>query len=261
MGSHSFDNTFFPNDKTTTAQEAYRALVEDALYEEGHDGYNGTISTTSGIQQGSTKLMMPSEANKFASSRMDKLSKWDNAEYVRIYNPATLLKRKVVKTVRINAAQIKDLKYPLGSILRAAEEKVSLREGESIEKVETVHENHRPKISAKFRNVVETTEGKSETRYFVTRKGYGDDLDWKQGHATMALARKALIDFMNQPVSSYNVSEMEYEVVARVGRPDTTAMISAKREIVWVEAEVEIEICKPTAKSTTGFLFYGWAAS
>lgn len=34
-----------------TAEEAYRSLVEEALYESGHDPYNGTISTTSGFRE------------------------------------------------------------------------------------------------------------------------------------------------------------------------------------------------------------------
>lgn len=32
-----------------TAKEAYSALVQQALYENGHDSYNGTISTTEGF--------------------------------------------------------------------------------------------------------------------------------------------------------------------------------------------------------------------
>ena len=43
-------------DFTTTAtgrnaQEAYRAACEEATYEHGHDPYNGTISTTSGVRE------------------------------------------------------------------------------------------------------------------------------------------------------------------------------------------------------------------
>jgi len=35
--------------KFKTAREAYREAVEDAEYEDGHDSYNGTISTTDGF--------------------------------------------------------------------------------------------------------------------------------------------------------------------------------------------------------------------
>jgi hypothetical protein len=33
-----------------TAADAYNAAVRDAQYEYGHDGYNGTISTTGGFK-------------------------------------------------------------------------------------------------------------------------------------------------------------------------------------------------------------------
>lgn len=36
---------------TATMQEAYREMVDRAFYERGHDPYNGTISTTSGVIQ------------------------------------------------------------------------------------------------------------------------------------------------------------------------------------------------------------------
>lgn len=44
MGAYSFHDV----GKGNTAAEAYRAAVDDALFEWGHDAYNGTISTTSG---------------------------------------------------------------------------------------------------------------------------------------------------------------------------------------------------------------------
>jgi hypothetical protein len=45
MGMQSFVNTA----EARTPEEAYAKLVDQALYEKGHDSYNGTISTTSGF--------------------------------------------------------------------------------------------------------------------------------------------------------------------------------------------------------------------
>lgn len=45
MGAHDFHTEAIAE----TAGEAYRNAVADALYEEGHNSYNGTISTTSGF--------------------------------------------------------------------------------------------------------------------------------------------------------------------------------------------------------------------
>lgn len=45
MGASEFKNTIV----ATSAKEGYRSLVEAALHDSGHDGYNGTISTTNGF--------------------------------------------------------------------------------------------------------------------------------------------------------------------------------------------------------------------
>jgi hypothetical protein len=47
MGATSFGDTIIGRYKH--AGEAYDELVEEALYEKGHDSYNGTISTTQGV--------------------------------------------------------------------------------------------------------------------------------------------------------------------------------------------------------------------
>ena len=44
MGAYDFGTARV----TKTPKEAYKKAVEEALYEHGHDGYNGTISTTDG---------------------------------------------------------------------------------------------------------------------------------------------------------------------------------------------------------------------
>ena len=48
MGGTSFENEYRG---TASMADAYRELVEQAFYEQGHDPYNGTISTTSGVIQ------------------------------------------------------------------------------------------------------------------------------------------------------------------------------------------------------------------
>lgn len=47
MGAHTFINNAIG--KKLTASDAYNELVADALHSDGHDAYNGTISTTSGF--------------------------------------------------------------------------------------------------------------------------------------------------------------------------------------------------------------------
>lgn len=48
MGSTNFENEYRG---TATMQEAYQQLCEAAVWEHGHDPYNGTIATTRGVRQ------------------------------------------------------------------------------------------------------------------------------------------------------------------------------------------------------------------
>ena len=47
MGSHTFEVTI--GGRNMLPRDAYDQLVRDANHEHGHDGYNGTIATTSGF--------------------------------------------------------------------------------------------------------------------------------------------------------------------------------------------------------------------
>lgn len=45
MGAHNFEDGAYAE----TAEEAFRLCTDDALYQYGHDAYNGTISTNDGF--------------------------------------------------------------------------------------------------------------------------------------------------------------------------------------------------------------------
>lgn len=45
----AFEQTEYAIGRYKNAEEAYNELVEEAEYEYGHDGYNGTISTSGGF--------------------------------------------------------------------------------------------------------------------------------------------------------------------------------------------------------------------
>ena len=47
MGAHSFLHKIVTSD----AKGTYEHLVKEAYYYHGHDSYNGTISTTSGLKE------------------------------------------------------------------------------------------------------------------------------------------------------------------------------------------------------------------
>ena len=74
MGAHNFHDRAHGN----TPGEAYRAAVEQAHYEYGHDAYNGTISTTSGT------VTIPFEEGETLTDWVDRViedgcvQKWEN---------------------------------------------------------------------------------------------------------------------------------------------------------------------------------------
>jgi len=82
MGAHTFSVHI---DGDITAEEAYNIAVEDAIYEYGHDSYNGTISTTSGFKILSSKSLSREEVKKRARQAFDndEVEKWEAAGAIR----------------------------------------------------------------------------------------------------------------------------------------------------------------------------------
>ena len=89
----AFEQTEYAIGRYKSAEEAYNELVEEAEYEYGHDGYNGTISTSDGFKiitkhprYGTKKFW------KFVDDTMDgtKFSRWNCIEF----KGATLKKAK-----------------------------------------------------------------------------------------------------------------------------------------------------------------------
>lgn len=74
MGAHDFMTGGYG----ASPEEAYKDAVDDALYEFGHNAYNGTISTTSGF------IMipkLPDESDDDWFGRImddDRICKWEN---------------------------------------------------------------------------------------------------------------------------------------------------------------------------------------
>ena len=78
MGAHDFQDRARGN----TPGEAYRDAVEDALYSEGHNPYNGTISTTSGTV--TIPLKEGESIDEWAGRVLDdpRVQKWENCACV-----------------------------------------------------------------------------------------------------------------------------------------------------------------------------------
>lgn len=86
MGAHDFSQSVIGKN---TPQEAYRQAVDDALYEEGHSPYNGTISTTRGFRLLTDHPRPGTKAfYKWEEERLNELEKWSHCYAIEIKGAA-----------------------------------------------------------------------------------------------------------------------------------------------------------------------------
>jgi hypothetical protein len=96
MGATNFGDTIMIKGNM---RDAYNELRDEALWECGHDAYNGTISTTSGYRD------ITSDAPRYGTKAFDKfedkvidndlfgIGKWDNCVGVEISKNTALYKK------------------------------------------------------------------------------------------------------------------------------------------------------------------------
>ena len=83
MGATNFGDLAVGRYKT--ASEAYNSLVDEALYEYGHDSYNGTISTTGGFTVRNDNPRYGTKAfDKWENKMLDVAEKWGNCVCIEI---------------------------------------------------------------------------------------------------------------------------------------------------------------------------------
>jgi len=81
----AFDCSDYAIGKYKNAKEAYKELVERAEYRHGHDGYNGTISTTSGFIMRDDNPRYGTKAfNKWENKMLDVAEKWEDCVCIEI---------------------------------------------------------------------------------------------------------------------------------------------------------------------------------
>lgn len=74
MGAHNFSDSVIGK---FDASGAYEQAVEDALYQYGHDPYNGTISTTNGFRLLTDHPRVGTKAfYKWEEKMLDGMGKW-----------------------------------------------------------------------------------------------------------------------------------------------------------------------------------------
>lgn len=254
MGSSNFETIVYG---IKDMQEAYASAVDEALYSEGHDPYNGTISTTDGVVLSPLSTGKPVPENEInwsaVSERLDHLSKWEECEALSIHKVTPAQHERLGETtmdIRIpsdTSAEDRD------KVITAEAEKQLrrwAREGVSV-KLEKTYSRPERKItldkSKKYavepaqwritndpKVVTRASKGKTETRFFILPVHHGNRPQtwvkmprWEDGYTSQADARAAL---PTPPLRGWIgdrrlLSPQEWEVISMTRRVGGTGLV------------------------------------
>lgn len=261
MGSHTFDNTYYGD---VTADQAYRALVEEALYTEGHDPYNGTISTTGGFRVVQTTPVTYAEAARISEKRINNLRKWEACEAIPLVaeTPAEYGESET-GTVELNVSgDVYNDSKKLDAYLRKA---LGLKTFDTIDGWSNVRPGSADRTTKVEVGVkAEAPKEKAVTRYFVLMPHAGMPA-WENGFATQAEARASL----KSGVLRYGfngVPDVDVEIIGitrrESGAPLVKGTVFAKKVTGTLTVQYRRRVKAGRAGTArAGWYFYGWAAS
>lgn len=286
MGAH--DVTHYISGYENDLKGAYRQLVDNALHDHGYDGYNGTISTTSGVHQvfptAARIAVSRKEAENFAEARFDHIEKRGHCEAILVREEKPEVSKQLLwnycaeLTVDSSVMEMSyEERHDLLSKKMTAHVRSQLKKGETLvaqrgqrlsapaEEVKNIKAQGIYGHTFLPQSVTETVVEKSErvTKYFIVTTDNKWMPEWKDGFETQAQARAAL------PKSLKRGSlEDEYEIISMTRRQSGAGLVSHKvttKKSKTVKVKVEATIVKviEPAKETggTGWYIYGMAAS
>lgn len=255
-------NSFLKIGEGSDAREVFDRLVSDAQYEYGHGGYTGTIAEKGGY--GFTIVqrnpVTESEARMIAEDydEQGRCDKWGPAFAVPLVAKSAVKRRTRKVTVSVPSETDYLTRERIKALLQG---KVALKPGERIADTKVVKDDRTYAAS------VQTCEGAVQKRFFVVPKGKMELRG--EGHATQALARKALTDLVKDHArrageDRYGFrSDQEWEIMGVLRRDTGQGLVSGKVSTRSRKATIEVEIVKDlkTRPETTGWLFFGSASS
>lgn len=260
MGATNFDLVIRGN---RSAQDAYTSAVDDALHEYGHDSYNGTISTTEGVNVVNVRPMAEADAARLAGERLDNLQKWGPCEAIPLlaetpptYGP--MVQHQIA--VEVPAEVWRD-RAKMRALI-AKQLKVKTTEVTDWHAVYDTEARSSVQVQAKV--TAKATEGKTETRYFVLTGQNQAMPRWENGHPTQAAARAAVT---GASVSSWSGNfDVEYEIIAITrragGEPLVKATLAARKIAARLRVNTRPMLTAAKVGTTQdGWLFFGWAAT
>jgi hypothetical protein len=224
---------------------AYNEAVREAVTEYGNDGYNGTISTTSGASVSTRSVMTRSGASLWADAHLDDAEKWGAALAV-----PTAEDGQFEFTVERFTVTLEDGDEHSWSAQHALEQKARAqafrRHGTALHKVEV-----RPKVRTKV--VTAAAEGKSV-------------LKWRAGAYKLFDTKAQAVAYAKEQLLGRHGGEAMAVKQVRVW-PDSTfndKTVATQVSVQTVKADADVVVTVATPKRadtpTTGWLFFGLAA-
>lgn len=269
MGGASFEQ-YVPH--KGTADEAYEQACAEATHERGHDGYNGTISTTNGCIVITQTPLPTHAAYKLARERLDDFSKWGACGAIPMVDTdkASMNQRTIEVAVTVTSLDPNQPTWELNeNVVEMAKKKVRLHKNEQIINVEIGNgwgDTKEPERT--FSNAVAATKGPTETRYFVIDRSKAHHSSvatprWQDGHPSQAAARKVL----DAKVKEHRPSRMpgdpleEYDVIGVTRRADGRGLVEGERRLIKVVYHCTATVGEiDTSGGHTGWLFFGIVA-
>lgn len=258
MGSHSFDLYYdLSTNPAATIQQAYKTLYDEALREHGYDGYNGTISTTGGMNVVRDAPVSRAVADALMSMRIDKLQKWEACEGIPVLADECVTSRTVTTFVAMPtdvptrdwddhdyAGHDRQVKEYWQTAREIGKTQVKPLKGERIAAVYYEEYDRRVYKPTKI-NIAAVSP--ATTAYYLR---YGNRLAMETGYPTAAAAKKAMREELKKDAHQ----KLSVVAIKDVATGDAEFTISVPIRVV---------LEKPTkvAPKVGGYLFYGWAAS
>lgn len=240
MGAHDF--TDFA--EAETVKDAYSKCVEEARYQYGSDGYNGTITTTRGFKMLRRDPVPRAVADRLNAAAWDAeergarpFEKWGHCAALAICKDTDWKWKSVTKTVTVEGRYMSDADL-LAAMGLKDEPNVVIAEREEVG----------TKVTVEAKN----TPGDAVTRYYI--EGVGVPLRARdEGYPTQAAARKAAVEMAKRGAEPY--------IIGKRTREDGSPLVRVKPTIRHrVKVKAKIGTPKPGAKIVGGY-FFGLAAS
>lgn len=253
----------------TNLKLCYDQAVEQATHEHGFDDYNGTISTTSGAVLYQHHPVTLERAYEIASSdAVEQYHKWDACGAIPVCESTNVDTREVeCEITLLGPGHLYSRKEEIDRLIRQAGK---VKPTESVIEWEIKRENmYTPNPGTITRKVtVKATEGKTETRYFVTGPdifGNADRPDWDRGHKTQAAARASLTKWLNdghgRPRPAPSEPFVDYEIVGITRRVSGAPLVTGYAELVKTVYPIKATVGRVVlGTDIIGYCFFGWAA-